>query len=91
VLLPRLGSLQVSVRSEAVTVQVPAAWNLTVKVLVPLTNAALRGNSAESSLLVMRTVSATVVIGFQVSSTALTVTLKDTSVTCGEGVLAGSS
>src|SRR5216117_689776 len=48
---------------------------LTLKVCVPATSAALAGRTALASEEVIPTVSVTVVIGFQLASTALTVTL----------------
>ena len=64
------------VRSEAVTVAVAAVLHVTLKVLVPATNAALAGKIALLSLEVIPTVSVDVLTRFQLASTALTVTLK---------------
>ena len=65
-----------SVTSLAVTVTLPADFAVTVKVFVPLTRAALAGKTALASEDVIRAVSVTVLIKFQLASTALTVTLK---------------
>ena len=61
--------------SEAVRVALPAVFKVTLKVCVPLANAALDGNVALLSVEVMPTVSLTLVTTFQFASTALTVTL----------------
>src|SRR5439155_10086055 len=61
--------------SEAVAVLVPAVFAVTLKVLVPLTRAALAGKAAFASLEPIATVSL-VLIKFQFASTALTVTEK---------------
>src|ERR1043166_2934270 len=63
------------VTSEPVTVALPPVFNVTLKLLVPLTSAALAGSVALLSLEVIATVSF-VLIKFQFASTALTVTLK---------------
>src|SRR5437867_3782011 len=63
------------VMSEAVTVLLPAVFNVTSKVCVPATNAVLPGRLALESLEVMPTTSL-VAIKFQLASTALTVTVK---------------
>src|SRR5438445_6012 len=76
------------VTSAAVTVALPAVLNVTVKLKfwVPPTKAAFAGMVAFGSLEVMPTVSLTVLIKFQLASTALTVTLKGTPAARGEGV-----
>ena len=61
--------------SVAVKVFEPAVFGVTEKVFVPATSAALAGSVALASLEVMPTVSVEVT-GFQLASTALTVTLK---------------
>ncbi len=61
--------------SVAVNVFEPAVFGVTENVLVPATSAALAGSVALASLEVMPTVSVEVT-GFQLASTALTVTLK---------------
>ena len=61
------------VMSEAVTVQLPAVLFVRLKVLVPLTSAALAGKVALASLQVIAIVSL-VLTRFQLASTALTVT-----------------
>jgi hypothetical protein len=71
-----LGVIPPVVTSDAVTVRLPEVLRVTLKILVPLTNAALAGNVALASLEVIPTVSVTVLITFQFESTALTVTLK---------------
>src|SRR2546421_724295 len=63
------------VTSVAVRVLDPAVLRVTAKVWVPATMAALAGRAALASLEVMPTVSVEVT-GFQLASTALTVTLK---------------
>ena len=68
--------LELSVRSLAVSVAVPALFSVTLNVLIPETKPALAGNEVLLSLEVIPTVSFTVVVTFQLSSTALTVTLK---------------
>jgi len=65
-----------SVASVAVTVGLPAVFSVTVKLWLPATNAALAGKLALVSEDVMATVSVALVIGFQLASTELTVTLK---------------
>ena len=52
------------VMSVAVTVWVPSSLRVTLKELVPLIRAALAGNTAVASLLVIATVSVTLVIRF---------------------------
>ena len=64
------------VTSDAVTVALPAVLSVTLRVFVPLTSAALAGSAALASLEVIATVSL-VLTTFQLSSTALTVILKD--------------
>src|SRR5438093_4839353 len=59
----------------AVTVALPAVLNVTLRVCEPALNAAFAGNTAFTSLEVIRTVSL-VVIKFQFASTARTVTKK---------------
>ncbi len=63
------------VLSEPVTVALPAVFAVRLKVLLPLTRAALAGKVAFESLEVIVTVSL-VLIRFQLASTALTVTVK---------------
>ena len=70
-----LAVMPVLVRSDAVTVLVPAVLSVTLKLCVPATNAALLGSAALASLEVMPTRSL-VLIKFQLASTALTVTVK---------------
>ena len=65
-----------SVASVEVTVGLPAVFRVTLKLWLPATNAALAGKLAFASEDVMATVSVALVIGFQLASTALTVTLK---------------
>ena len=60
--------------SEAVTVEVPPVFRVTLKALVPPESAALAGKTAFTSLEVIATVSL-VLIKFQFASTELTVTL----------------
>ncbi len=64
-----------SVESDAVTVQLPTVRLVTLKDLVPATNAALDGKMALASLEVMAVVSVTLLTRFQLASTALTVTV----------------
>jgi len=75
-----------SVRSDRVNVRLPAVRNVTLKVLVPETSAALIGKAALLSLEVNPTVSATVFTKFQLASTALAVTVKGVPAVCGDGV-----
>src|SRR3954454_3103459 len=70
-----LAVLEPSVESVAVTVAVPAVLAVTENVFVPATSAALPGSAALASLEVIAIVSVAVT-GFQLASTALTVTLK---------------
>src|SRR5258706_4411709 len=65
-----------SVRLVAVSVCEPTVSRVTVKSSVPAISAALAGRSAAGSLDVMLIKSAGVLTGFQLGSTALTVTLK---------------
>src|SRR5207247_5232724 len=60
--------------SEAVTVALPAVFRVTLRLLLPLTSAALAGNDAFASLDVMATVSLVLTM-FQLACTALTVQL----------------
>ena len=62
--------------SLAATVRVPEVFNVTLKVWVPATKAALPGNTALVSEEVRPTISVALVIKFQLLSTALTVTEK---------------
>ena len=64
--------------SEAVRVALPAVLRVTLRLLAPLTSAALAGKAAFGSLELMATVSVTFVTAFQFASTALTVTVKAT-------------
>ena len=66
-----------SVESVAVTVFVPPVFNVTEKFLVPEDNAAFEGSVALVSEDVIAMVSVALVITFQPSSTAFTVTLKE--------------
>src|SRR5439155_25168056 len=68
-----LGDLPPSLMSLAVTVALPAVLRLILKVRVPFTNAVLPGRLALLSEEVIATVSVTLVIPFQLASTALTV------------------
>ena len=70
-----LALLLTSVRSLAVTVLLPAVLKVTLKLCVPATKAALAGWASFRSLVLMPTVSVTVLIVFQLASTALSVTL----------------
>src|SRR5947207_1464883 len=62
--------------SVAVTVWEPIVLSVTLTVRVPAAKAPLAGSVALESLDVMPTVSVTAVVGFQLASTALTVTFK---------------
>ena len=64
-----------SVVSVAVTVALPAVFKVTLKLLVPPTNAVFAGKAALLSDDVIATASLTLVSVFQFASTALTVTL----------------
>ena len=75
-----------SVVSVAVAVELPPVLSVTLKLLVPATSAALMGRTALASLDVIATVSVTVLIGFQLASTALTVILKAVPAVCAVGV-----
>src|SRR5439155_16787269 len=81
VLLPIAGW----VTSEAVTVALPEVLSVTLKVLVPLTSAALAGNTALASLELIAIVSL-VLTRFQIASTALIVTVNAVPAVCGAGV-----
>src|SRR5437773_2618158 len=81
-----LAVLVPSVRSLAVTVLLPAVFKLMLKVRVPATSAALAGRTAFASEEVIPTVSVMVVTGFQLASTALTVTLNGVPEVCAVGV-----
>src|SRR5438093_533299 len=73
------------VTSDAVTVALPAVLNVTLKLFVPPTSAALAGRAALASLEVIATVSL-VLTTFQLASTALTVTLNALPAVRDEGV-----
>src|SRR5438034_4204889 len=75
-----------SVMSLAVRVALPNVLSVTLKLLVPPTSAASEGRAALVSEEVILTVSVGVLTGFQLASTALTVTLKDVPAVCGVGV-----
>lgn len=77
--------MAVCVWLEAVTVALPAVLSVTLKLLLPLTRAALAGNTALGSLELIATVSL-VLIRFQLASTALTVTLNAVPALCAVGV-----
>src|SRR6185436_5293705 len=81
-----LAVLLPSVTSLAVTVLLPAIFKPTLKVRVPPTRAALAGRTAFASEEVIPTVSVTVLIAFQLASTALTVTLNGVFAVCAVGV-----
>ncbi len=70
-----LAVLEPSLMSVAVKVALPAVFAVTANVLVPATRAALPGSVAFPSEDVIPTVSVALT-GFQLASTALTVTLK---------------
>src|ERR1041385_6191829 len=70
--------------SEADTVALPDVFRVTLKLLLPLTSAALAGNAALRSLEVIEIVSL-VFTTFQFASTALTVTLKAAPAVCDMG------
>src|SRR5260370_15323587 len=72
------------VTSEAVRVAMPAVLSVTLKVLLPLTRAALGGKDALASLEAIAMVSL-VFTTFQFESTALTVTLKAVPAVCATG------
>ena len=71
--------LSPSLTSVAVTVQTPASFSATSKVWMPPARAALAGSVAPASLEVSATTSVTVLMKFQLSSTARTVTVNGTS------------
>ena len=71
-----LGLLLLSVRLLAVRVQLPTVFNVTLKVLLPLTRAAFAGRAALLSEEVMPSVSLMLLTTFQLASTALIVMLK---------------
>ena len=73
------------VTSDAVTVALPAVFSVTLKLLLPLTRAALAGEAALGSLEVIATVSL-VFTTFQLASTPLTVTLKAVPAVWAKGV-----
>jgi hypothetical protein len=79
------GDFVPSVISVAVTVRVPAVFNVTLNVCVPPTSAAFAGNAAFTSLVVIPTVSVELT-AFQFASTALTVTLNAVPAVCAVGV-----
>jgi hypothetical protein len=81
-----LAVLEPSVRSEAVTVLLPAVLNVMLKATVPPTKAVFAGKLALLSAELIPTVSVDVLTRFQFASTALTVALKDAPAVCGEGV-----
>ena len=70
--------------SVAVNVCEPAVFAVTERVLVPATSAVLAGSVALASVEVMPTVSVELT-GFQLASTALTVTLKELPAVCALG------
>src|SRR5215831_13400033 len=73
------------VTSEAVIVALPTVLSVTLKLWLPLTNAALDGSAAFRSLELIETVSF-VLTTFQFASTALTVTLNGVPAVCATGV-----
>src|SRR5438128_239380 len=79
-----LAVLVPSLMSLAVTVRVPDVLRVIPKVPVPLTSGALGGRKALPSDEVIPTLSLTLVIKFQLASTALTVTLKGVAAVCGD-------
>src|SRR2546430_764060 len=80
-----LAVLVISVMSLAVSVALPAVLNVTLKVFVPETKAALTGNVALASLEVIPAVSVMLVTRFQLASTALTVTVNAAPAVRAEG------
>src|SRR5438309_1466094 len=74
------------VRSEAVTVTLPEVLSVTLRLLLPLTSAALAGRVALLAEALMPTASVTVLTAFQLAATALTVTLKALPAACAAGV-----
>src|SRR5439155_1300763 len=81
-----LAVLLASVTSVAVSVRLPAVFKVTLKLFVPTTKAVLAGRTALASEEVIPTVSVTAVVGFQLASTALTVTFKGVPEVCAVGV-----
>src|SRR5437016_2574213 len=84
--LTRIGGLTLAVvpgwlASEAVTVGLPAVLRVTLKLWLPLASAALVGKVALASLDVIATVSLALT-RFQLTSTALTVTVKAVPAVC---------
>src|SRR5439155_27072332 len=73
------------ITSEAVRVALPAVLSVTLRLLVPVTSAALAGSAAFASLEVTATVSL-VFTTFRLASTALTVTLKAAPAVWSDGV-----
>jgi hypothetical protein len=71
-----LGPLVPSETSLAVSVAVPAVFNVTLRFLLPLTNPVSVGMLANESLDLRSTVSPTLLTTFQLASTAFTVTAK---------------
>src|SRR5436190_2645937 len=80
-----LAVLVPSVISVDVIVQLPAHFGVTAKVALPAESAALAGWVSAGSVVVMPTVSV-LLTGFQLASTALTVTLNDAPALCAVGV-----
>src|ERR1051326_4321069 len=72
-----LADLLPSVMSVEVSVTLPAVFKVTLKVLLPETNAPLAGKVAFRSLGVRPAVSVTLFTRSQLASTSLTVTLND--------------
>ena len=81
-----LSVLPPSLASIAVSVQVPAVLKVTGYVWVPAANAALDGNTALASVLVIPTASITLETTFQYASTAFAVTVSSVPAVCAEGV-----
>src|SRR3954471_17771414 len=79
-----LAVFEPSVESVAVIVALPAVFAVTENVFVPATSAAFGGSAAFKSELVIATVSVEVT-GFQLASTALTVTVKLEPAACALG------
>src|SRR5438105_849749 len=82
----RFAVLVPSVASVAVRVALPAVLSVTLKLWLPPTSAALAGRPALASEEVIAMVSVGVVTGFQLASTALTVTLNAVPAVCAEGL-----
>src|SRR2546426_12467525 len=80
-----LAVLLVSLVSLAVTVALPAVLRVTLKVWLPDERAKGKGQRALVSEEVMPTASVTLVIGFQLASTALTVTVNAAPAVCAVG------